>query len=100
MFDHTNNNFVEAIGISEDRHEEIGDIVMQAMKENDKVSESVEDILNNELTNIETFMAGFICGNVKAKNEFMGQMLGGLLGKIRKDMEITEDNPDIPKFEL
>lgn len=64
-FNHDANSLTGAIGLSESRADEIKDFVLDAYNKSDKISATIESILDKGLNVIEVMWAGYILGRLK-----------------------------------
>ena len=62
-FEHKNENFFESVGLGKEK-EKIGDFILKTFKENDQKSQSIEVILNSDLSEHEKFISLFLLGKM------------------------------------
>ena len=93
-FNHNAVNFGDCVGLTEQRYEEIRDVVWQTMKDKDdaisqrsEVLSLIQDKLGGELTGSEMFVMGLSFGVV----EYMSRENND---KTEQILKMMKDNPD------
>ena len=80
-FDHENENFLEAIGVTHERIEEIQEMVEDVLKNSRKRSQIMEGVYNLDLNELEYIIAGQMIHEIQAMLA-MKQGIGGILGQM------------------